>query len=1190
MSKDLDAQKIDPKEPTNDGSAKETATKIKAESEVAAEEEKVMSFWQKERIFEKSLKKPSPLGSYVFYDGPPFATGLPHYGHILPGTIKDVMPRFETMRGRRVRRQWGWDVHGLPIENLIEKKLGVNTKQEIEELGIDKFNEEARSSVLEYRNEWREIIPRTGRFVDMENDYKTMDPTYSETTWWIFKSLFDKGFVYEGFKSMHLCPRCETTLSNFEVNQGYKDIKDFAITVKFPLKDEPETYLLAWTTTPWTLPGNTAIGVNPAVDYVKVGQEGKNYIVAKEALERVFKDGSPDIVESFKGEDLIGRSYTPPFPYFVNKEVENKENGWKIYGADYVTTEDGTGIVHLAPAFGEEDLELAQVENIPIIHHVSKDGAFVSAVTDFTGRKVKPKDEKNEEHLETDIEIIKYLAHNDLLFAKEKITHSYPHCWRCDTPLLNYATTSWFIAVTEIKDNILAANNAVNWVPKDVGSGRFGKWLEGARDWAVSRSRYWGSPLPVWRSEDNNEMVVIGSLRELRERSKDTLTEIVVLRHAESIKNTEDYFDSSDDAFDLTEEGVKQAEAAAKKLKGKIDVIYSSPVLRARRTAEIVAEALGLKVEVKEELREITSGNWDGKRSGEPENRESEEAYYSLTGEKLYTAKRGEVGDSWQSFEERVSQFVKEVVKKEAGKSVLLVGHLGTVRLVEQMMRDRSEGEVEYDDNFFRIRREGEYADPKSFTAYAATAEPFDFHRPYIDAVKVYSDKGTELTRIPEVFDTWYESGSMPYAQFHYPFENLDQFDPEQDLGFPADFISEGLDQTRGWFYSLIVLGVGLFDVSPYKNVIVHGLVLAEDGKKMSKRLNNYPDPLEVINKYGADSLRYYLLSSPVMRGEELWFSEKGVAEIMRKLILRLDNVLSFYQLYREIELEKTPESQFSSSHPLDLWIEARIAELENSVRSSLEAYELDRASRPILDFIDDLSTWYLRRSRDRFKADSSSDGEAVRLTLYYTLKRLAHIMAPFTPFYADKLYRELRLESEVESVHLSDWPEARPVNNEVLENMKRVREVVSEGLEARARAGMKVRQPLALLIYGGKEIPSELASIVAEEVNVKAVEYQKDISAVELDLEISPKLRAEGVARDLIRNIQEGRKTKGLSPHDLVDLTIYTNEEGVEIVKEHQNLIQEVVSAENITLSSEIKEDDSVLISDIPFAFKIEA
>jgi len=1178
MSKDLGSEKNTKKE------GKQSRAKIHAESDVARREEDILTFWNKNNIFGQSLTKPSPKGEFVFYDGPPFATGLPHYGHILPGTIKDVIPRFQTMRGKHVRRQWGWDVHGLPVENLIEKKLGVNTKKEIEELGIDVFNEEARSSVLEYRDAWKEIIPRTGRWVDMDHDYKTMDPTYSESVWWIFKSLFDKGLVYQGFKSMHLCPRCETTLSNFEVNLGYADIKDIAVTVKLPLKEEVNTFLLIWTTTPWTLPGNMAAAVNIKVDYSKVLLEGSYYWVATDALERVFAGKEYTVSETKKGDKLVGLSYTPPFPYFLEKDIKDKENAWKVYGADYVTTSDGTGIVHLAPAFGEEDLLLAQEKHIPIVHHVKKNGTFTDEVTDFAGRKVKPKDSEEHDHSEIDIEIVKYLAHHNSLFAKEKITHSYPLCWRCDTPLLNYASDSWFISVTKIKDNLLASNESVNWVPPEIGTGRFGKWLENARDWAVSRERYWGAPLPVWKSNDGKEIEVVGSLTELRLKSKDALTEVAVIRHAESEKNTGDYIDSTLDTFDLTEEGVLQAESAAKELKGQIDFIYSSPVLRSRRTAEIIGKKLGIEVTIASELAEIDSGEWNGRKVTDPTIAKERESLRSLPPEKQFLEKHGNTGESWKEFNERLEVFIDRVIAKHKGKSVLIVGHQGTVKFAEHRAKNEP-----INQELFENLSIGPYANPARYAFRTDSLKPFDFHRPYIDEIKVYSEKGTELTRVPEVFDTWYESGSMPYGQYHYPFENTERFNPKENIGFPADFISEGLDQTRGWFYSLLVLSVGLFEKSPYKNVIVHGMVLAEDGKKMSKRLNNYPDPLDIINTYGADSLRYYLLSSPVLRGEELWFSEKGVNEIMRKLILRLDNVLSFYELYRDKSLEDKREQVENSPHPLDVWIKANLKVLEREVRESVENYKLDRASRPILDFIDDLSTWYLRRSRDRFKGNDAGDLEHVRRTLYDVLKTLSQIMAPFTPFYAEYLYRKLRTEGDPESVHLTDWPLLdgdEEKEKESIELMRRVRDIVTLGLQERSSAGIKVRQPLSSLTYGGVKLSSELERIIADELNVKSVYYKEGADSILLDVAISQELQEEGIVRELIRVIQGGRKDMGLNPHDLITLTIKTNGRGEKIITAYTTMITSTVSVKELVLEEiEKEEGDAVsLIEGIPF------
>jgi isoleucyl-tRNA synthetase len=485
-----------------------------AKSDVALREEAILSFWKEHDIFKKSIEKDAPNGEFTFYDGPPFATGLPHYGHILAGTIKDAIPRFWTMNGYKVPRKWGWDCHGLPLENLIEKKLGLATKRDIEEYGVQNFNEQAREAVLEYADDWREIIPRMGRWADMENDYKTMDSTYTESVWWVFSQLHKKGLVYEGFKSMHLCPRCGTTLSNFEVNQGYKDIKDIAVTVKLPLLDEAgsvtDTSLLVWTTTPWTLPGNMAAAVHNDIEYVKVvvtlDEKKQNVILAKARLAQLGTD-QYEIVEELKGSDLVGRSYLPPFNYYENQEIAGKENAWKIYHADYVELgEEGTGAVHLAPAYGEEDMNLAKTHNIPIVHHVDTAGHFMDFVTDFAGQLVKPKDDDDARvtHLDADIEVLKKLQedrdeHGARIFKKENITHSYPHCWRCDTPLLNYATTSWFVEVTKFKDQLVEQNSKVKWVPDHIGTNRFGRWLEGARDWAISRQRYWGAPLPIWR-------------------------------------------------------------------------------------------------------------------------------------------------------------------------------------------------------------------------------------------------------------------------------------------------------------------------------------------------------------------------------------------------------------------------------------------------------------------------------------------------------------------------------------------------------------------------------------------------------------------------------------------------------------------------------------------------------------------
>ena len=628
-------------------------------SKIAEREEEILQFWQEKEIFKKSLEKDSPNGEFVFYDGPPFATGLPHYGHILAGTMKDYIGRYQTMKGKHVVRRWGWDTHGLPIENIVEKELGLKSKKDIEDFGLEKFNDIARTKVFTYADEWKKIIPRMGRFVDMENDYRTMNPTYTETVWWVFKELNKKGLVYEGFKSMHLCPHCETTLSNMEVGQGYKDITDISVTVKFELLDESKTYFLAWTTTPWTLPGNVALAVNPEIDYVKIKVGDDKFILAESRLS-VIKD-KYEIVEKMEGDALVGLSYKPVFDYYNNGDLKNRENGFKVYGANFVTTEDGTGIVHIASAFGEDDLNLGKEKKLPFIQHVGPDGKFKVEVEDFAGQKVKP----IENPQLADIEIIKFLALKGTLYAKEKFIHSYPHCWRCDTPLLNYATSSWFVEVTKFKDKLVEANKKIKWVPEEVGDGRFGKWLEGARDWAISRTRFWGAPLPVWKCQCCPAKEFIGSIDEIKEKTKST-NKFLIVRHGESESNVNGILSSNPKTVNhLTKDGKEQAVAAAKHLTDKIDIIYCSPFMRTKETAEIMAEHLGYpknKIIYDERLHEIFGGEFDGKKDAEYQ------AFFGNREEKF--TKRPKGGETYEDTKNRMTKFLYDIDKKAANSTI----------------------------------------------------------------------------------------------------------------------------------------------------------------------------------------------------------------------------------------------------------------------------------------------------------------------------------------------------------------------------------------------------------------------------------------------------------------------------------------------------------------------------------------
>ena len=1131
----------------------ENENKNTTKSDVARREEEVLAFWGEHDIFNKSVETPAgeaPTGDFVFYDGPPFATGTPHYGHILAGTIKDAIPRFHTMNGKRVVRKWGWDCHGLPLENIIEKRLGLATKRDIEEMGVKQFNDAAREAVMEYADDWKKIVPRMGRFVDMEDDYRTMDATYTESVWWAFSELNRKGLVYEGFKSMHLCPRCGTTLSNFEVNQGYKDIKDIAVTVKMPLLDEggnqTDTSILIWTTTPWTLPGNMAVAVNNDIDYVKVrvtiDEKEEIVILAKARLAQLATDAY-EILEEMKGSALVGKRYTPPFDALIKQEFPHKENAWKIYHADYVELgEEGTGAVHIAPAYGDEDLELAKREDIVPMHHVGEDGRFKECVTNFAGQLVKPKDDEQAgvSHLDSDIEMVKRMKDAGLLLRKENITHSYPHCWRCDTPLINYATTSWFVKVTDIKDRLVEENSKVRWVPEHVGTNRFGKWLEGARDWAISRQRYWGAPLPIWRNTETKTYKIFGSLADLKEYVPKSGNSFFVVRHGESELNTRGVLNARVGVKNgLTECGQSQVADAATQLADKhIEYIYYSPLERTHETATLLAAALNIPddhVIADERLLEVGFGAYEGKTI------DDYHGFFERGVDRL--TKRPEGGETWIEMKKRVGSFLYEVNKNHTNAGILVVSHNGPLQMFQAAAYGTVHDELgrTIECNAFDLQNAEVRAVPFVPLPHNDNYE-LDFHRPYIDEVELVDSDGTKLERVIDVFDCWFESGSMPFAQSHYPFEKS-VFDPSVGKGYPAQFIAEGLDQTRGWFYSLIVLGTALFGKSPYEQVVVNGLALAEDGKKMSKSLQNYPDPAELMNRVGADAMRFYLLTSPVVRGEDLSFSEKEVLELQRKNLGRLHNVLAMYEMFAEEGVVAHAES----THALDRWMLARLNEATQGITEGYEKYELDRATRPIADIIDDVSVWYLRRSRDRLKGENSDDRDACLSTLRHTLKSLALLMAPVMPFYAEYLFQRVRESGDAVSVHLMAWPKGGVVDPELIATMSLVRSYVTAGLKLRTEKNIKVRQPLgSVWIKHPGSAPKywdECVPLLEDELNVKEVILKADAAQGEqpadFDWTITPELKQEGDVRELMRAIQDARKEMGLKPEDRVTLVV---------------------------------------------------
>ncbi len=861
-------------------------------------EQKMLKFWEKESIFEESVARRKQEKKFVFFDGPPFANGLPHYGHILANALKDAVTRYWTMKGYYVPRTNGWDCHGLPVEYEIEKELEISGRKDIEKFGVENFNEKCRESVFKYTNEWEKMLGRVGRWLDHEETYATLQTNYMESIWWVFKQIWDKDLVYQGHKSMHICPRCETPLSNFEVTQGYKDVTDLSVVAKFELKDEPGTYVLAWTTTPWTLPGNVALALGPDVKYVKIQAEDDKYIVAKDLVEKVMGDREYKELDAVDPKSLEGKEYKPLFPFYEGK-LEKK--AYVLLLADFVSTEDGTGVVHIAPAFGEDDLAIGQEHGLEVLQHVGGDGTFNEEVKPWAGKFVKTQDQN----------IAKWLEENGGLFSKENYRHSYPHCWRCDTPLLNYTTKAWFIRVTDIKDRLLANNKKIHWQPEHIKDGRFGKWLEGARDWNISRSRFWGCPIPIWECECG-EYKAIGSVEELKEHS---------INH-------------------------KQPE------------------------------------------------------------------------------------------------------------------------------------------------RHGE----------------LDLHIPYIDDIKFKCDKcDKEMTRIPEVLDCWFESGSMPYAQLHYPFENKELFEEN----FPAQFIAEGLDQTRGWFYTLHVLSTILFDKPAFENVIVNGILLADDGEKLSKRKKNFPDPNMLFDTRGVDAMRFFLYSSTAPLAEDVRFSEKHVDELIKKFLLTLWNSYSFFVTYANID-EFDPNSikpDFKPKNKLDQWLLSELNQLIKEITEELDDYNLTKGTRPMMDFVDNLSNWYVRRSRRRFwKSESDIDKTEAYKTLYIVLTEFAKIIAPFMPFVADEIYRNLtaNLKDNESSVHLCDWPKPNEnlINEELNTEMSVIRRIVNLGHGVRAKAQIKVRQPLGKVQVGlpdsvDSSIVEAQKDVILEELNCKELEVLTEVGDV---------------------------------------------------------------------------------------------
>ncbi len=1128
-------------------------------------EQKILEFWREKKIFEKSLRRNRGKKSFVFFEGPPTANGRPGMHHVEARSFKDVIPRYKTMRGFFVDRKAGWDTHGLPVELQVEKELGLKSKKEIEEYSIEKFNQKCKESVWRYKDEWEKLTERIGFWLDMKNPYITYENYYIESVWSILKKIWDKKLIYKGFKVVPHCPRCVTTLSSHEVALGYKTVKENSVYVKFPLKDKENTYFLVWTTTPWTLPANVALAVGKDIDYVAVRVAGEFLILAKCLLNVIGE--SAVVAKEFRGNDLIGKKYEPLF-----KNPNQKETDLRIVVGDFISTDEGTGIVHLAPAYGEDDLRVGQKENLSVIHTADGEGIVMSGFgIPGAGKFIK----------DADKEIVENLKSRNLLFVEKLYEHEYPFCWRCESPLLYFAKESWFIQMSNLRNKLILNNKKINWEPAYIKDGRFGEFIREAKDWAISRERYWGTPLPVFKCQRCGKLDLIGSFEELRKKTLKSGNRYFVMRHGQAECNVKHIINDNieNNIYPLIKKGEKEAVQTAKKLKSKkIDFIFSSDFLRTKQTAELVAGTIGFdksKIIFDERIREINVGVFNGKSGKEYH------AHFSSQLEKF--SKTPPEGENLTQLKQRVMSFLEEIDGQYQGKNILIVCHeyttwmitAGTEGLADEEAAKLNENKKDFigtgqcrELDFVPLPRDGNFV--------------LDLHRPYIDKIKLECcECGSEMSREKDVLDVWLDSGTMPFSQWGYP--NRKGSEKEFKNHYPADYISEALDQTRGWFYTLLATATlmefcgAVKDGAPYKNVICLGHVLDAQGKKMSKSKGNVVDPWEMCDKFGADTVRWYFYTVN-QAGDPKKFDPKDLQDKSRKVFGTLYNSWVFFQTYAEKKFK--PRNKFSAKNLLDKWITSRLNYLNEQVIGNLEKYDIVSAARSIEDFIDDLSNWYIRRSRERFQQPKTAkEKDEASQTLYFVLLELSKLIAPFVPFISEEIYQKLttdyglRTTAKRESVHLCDYPkpDKRLVNKRLEDSMRTAREIVAKALALRMEKGIKVRQPLASLKIKNKiekgKTEKELIELVKDEVNVKSIAFDKAIKEdVELDWEITPELKEEGMVRELVRQIQNMRKETGLVPSDIINVACQLADAGMyEFLKKWADYIKKETRAKGL-------------------------
>ncbi|TSC91098.1 MAG: Isoleucine--tRNA ligase [Parcubacteria group bacterium Licking1014_17] len=1092
----------------------------------AENEKKILKFWKEQKIFEKSMEQRKKSKPFVFFEGPPTANGLPHVGHFMSRSYKDVFGRYKTMRGYYVLRRAGWDTHGLPVEIEVEKGLGLKNKKEIEEYGIAKFNKKAKESVWKYKSEWERTSERMGIWLDFDNYYATYKNSYIESVWWFLKEAWNKKLLYKGHKVLPYCTRCGTSLSSHEVAQGYKDVTEPAVYIKFKLEKKQKikgwnipknTCFLAWTTTPWTLPGNVALAVGEKFKYLVV-RIGDEFLILAEGRESVLK-GERELVKSFAGKDLVGLRYESLFKI---KSLSTKKSH-RIYPADFVTTENGTGIVHTAVMYGEDDYELGKKVGLPMHHTVDLQGKFTKEVKGLAGQYVK----------DADKDIIETLKKGGLLYGQEPYTHSYPHCWRCKLPLIYYAKDSWFIRMSSLRKELIKRNETVNWRPEHIKEGRFGEFLHEVKDWALSRERYWGTPLPVWQCLKCKNYIAVGSIEDLEKYRPRKKNVYYILRHGHSEKNAnggkEDIISTllESDKYHLTHKGVEQVKKAIeelKKKKVKLDAIYCSPFIRAKETAEIVGNHFGIKAKTDKRLSERLHGPMC---EGKPER--LCEMLVPATPESKHAG-----GESIMEVKARMSRFLREIDEKHEGKTILVISHGDPLWALTAFTENISEDKI----ISTRQRLMPGTGELKKINLknYPYNVEgDLDVHRPFIDGVALKCPKcGGKSVRTPEVCDCWLDSGCMPFAQWHYPFENKNWIDKPSgsDKQYPADFIVEAIDQTRGWFYTLLAVATILGRPAPYKNVGVTGFAMASEGKKLSKSEGAGEGFTKIIEEYSADGLRWYLFTVNDL-GDNKTITAQDVQKKFRNFLLILFNTLRFFSLYPikdKALLINEPEPQGL----LDKWLLARLKKTVAEATKLLDSYYPTPATRLIGQFVvEDLSKWWLRLSRQRFQRPESELSHVyVSSYLRYILLEIAKLLSPFIPYFTEHIYRELNhgLKVSVPSIHLLDWPKLAPFEEAeklALEEMEDVRHYAACGLAQRQIKQIKVRQPLASAkIKREKRFDAELQDILRAELNVKVIEYDPaQAGEAEIDDNITAELRQEGYARELVRNIQEMRK-----------------------------------------------------------------